>query len=89
MYETLDLTPPAQTRGQMADNPPQSWLGKVWHFLVDALTPRYEPMIRLMTDRAGNTWWLVHDPISGKTRCMNSEHEVRIWLDRDRLHRPH
>lgn len=89
IYETLDLALPALPTCQVPQKRPKSLLSKLWQFLIDALTPQYEPIIRLTTDRVGNTWWLIHDPISGKTKCMNSENEVLIWLDHDRFQRPH
>jgi hypothetical protein len=42
---------------------------------------RVEPEIKQKCDRAGNKYWRVYDPISGSYCYLNSEQEVRVWLD--------
>jgi hypothetical protein len=42
---------------------------------------RVEPQIMQKSDRFGNKYWQVYDPISGSYCSLNSEQEVRLWLD--------
>lgn len=60
-----------------------SWLARLRQFLVNALMQRNEPKIWQKRDRAGNTWWYVHNPVIGRTVCLASEEEVRIWLEQN------
>jgi hypothetical protein len=47
----------------------------------DLAKSRVEPHIVQKCDRSGNTYWRVYDPISGSHCSLNSEQEVRSWLD--------
>lgn len=40
-----------------------------------------DPKIRERHDRQGNVWFDVYDPVSGRSALLNSEAEVRAWLD--------
>jgi hypothetical protein len=42
---------------------------------------RVEPRVKQKCDRNGNRYWRVYDPISGSHCSLNSEQEVRAWLD--------
>jgi hypothetical protein len=42
---------------------------------------RVEPQIVQKCDRSGNVYWQIYDPISGFHCSLNSEQEVREWLD--------
>jgi hypothetical protein len=42
---------------------------------------RAEPQIKQKSDRFGNIYWRVYDPISDSHCSFNSEQEVRLWLD--------
>ncbi len=58
----------------------------LWTFLNQPLfvpqLPGYpEPHIWYGPDRAGHNWWHVYDPKSGQTIELETEEEVRIWLE--------
>jgi hypothetical protein len=75
------LDPPAETPSTQLAAP--SWLGRIWSFVVDTLKKSSELQIREMTDRAGNTWWNVYDPTTGRSAWLDSEDEVRIWIEKN------
>lgn len=58
-----------------------SGLSKLGKQLVIALTREPEPKIWQKTDRLGNTFWRVYDPLSGHSAILGSEAEVRSWLE--------
>ncbi len=57
-----------------------SWLA---HFcsLVKTLSQERELKAWQKTDRRGNTYWNVYNPVTDKTAQFASEAEVRIWLE--------
>jgi hypothetical protein len=60
----------------------QTWFG---HSLFDCrISQSPEPEVWQTTDRSGNLWWHVYDPLTGQTADLESEEAVQIWLD-DRL----
>jgi hypothetical protein len=40
-----------------------------------------EPQIWAKTDRYGNTYWHTYDPVSGRSVSLDSEAEMRAWLE--------
>lgn len=50
------------------------------HFLV-ALAGSSEPRIMQKNDAEGNMFWMVYDPIDGRSAQLYSALEVRQWLD--------
>ncbi len=44
-----------------------------------------EPEIQQTLDGSGQKWWKVYDPMTGQTAYLESESDVRIWLE-DRLY---
>lgn len=56
------------------------WLGKVWQVLVMLMTKESE--IRIWQSyRAGNTWWHIYNPASGKSASLLSEEELIDWIE--------
>ncbi|NEQ22318.1 MAG: hypothetical protein F6K28_24635 [Microcoleus sp. SIO2G3] len=49
--------------------------------IVTSLTKDPEPRIGTVKDSYGRTLWCVYDPITGHSARLNSETEVRIWLE--------
>lgn len=49
--------------------------------LID-FDPNYEPKISERKDRYGNTYFRIYDPINDRFIYLNSEEEVRYWLDK-------
>jgi len=33
------------------------------------------------SDRTGNAYFEIYDPVTGKSNCFGSEQEIRAWLD--------
>lgn len=48
---------------------------------VQFLIGSSSPTIRQRRDRTGKQYFLVQDPVSGKSRRFSSEQDVREWLD--------
>ena len=48
---------------------------------ISFLTNGDEPRIWTTTDRNGNTAWNAYDPVSDRTTSLNSESEMRIWIE--------
>ena len=42
---------------------------------------RTEPQIVQKSDRHGNSYWQVYDPVSASRCSFGSEQEVKAWLD--------
>jgi hypothetical protein len=61
----------------------RSFLNGVW--FEDTSPGWQEPKIWQSLGRDGNLWWHVYDPQTGRTADLESEEEVRIWLE-GRLH---
>ena len=57
-----------------------SWLAH-FYSLVKALSQEHEVKAWEKTDRRGNTYWNVYNPVTDKTVQFGSEAEVRIWLE--------
>ncbi|HEY9649105.1 MAG TPA: hypothetical protein V6C95_00470 [Coleofasciculaceae cyanobacterium] len=50
--------------------------------LIDFLKLSNEPRIWKTTDRQGNTVWRVYDPVSDRAVSLESEDEIRSWLEK-------
>ncbi len=60
--------------------------GELWSLLNRPLgfgqqSSQVEPEIRQTLDQTGQTWWKVYDPRTGQTVFLESEAEVRVWLE--------
>jgi hypothetical protein len=56
-------------------------LRHLWNGFVNAISRNLEPEITEKHDRLGHTYFQVYDPANHKTSTLNSEQEVRAWLD--------
>ncbi|PSB18671.1 hypothetical protein C7B65_14180 [Phormidesmis priestleyi ULC007] len=56
-------------------------LRHLWNDLSNVLVNRLEPRIIEKHDRCGQSYYEVYDPTSQKFSSLNSEKEVRAWLD--------
>jgi hypothetical protein len=57
---------------------------RIWQGLqtvMRAIAGSDEPQIRQLRDRNGQSVWRSYDPITGQTAYLNSEAEVRSWLE--------
>ncbi len=57
-------------------------LRHLWNDLSNVFANRLEPRITERHDRFGQSHYEVYDPTSQKCSSLNSEEEVRAWLDR-------
>jgi hypothetical protein len=48
----------------------------------------HEVQIWQVSDRAGNLYWRVYDPVTGASTSFNSASEVRIWLEQRYYQQP-
>ena len=60
-----------------------SRLQRVWQFITDSLSHPSELEVRETYDRSGNLWWYVYDPKTGRSAWLDSEDEVRIWIEKN------
>lgn len=58
-----------------------SGFNQFWQHLVTSLAQGQEPRIWQHTDRAGKIWWHGYDPHTERSICVDSEAEMRIWLE--------
>ena len=56
-------------------------LGRLFSSVLIALSDDMEPRIKQRRDRSGEAFWQVYDPLTGKSARLNSELEVRFWLE--------
>ena len=54
----------------------------LWERLLTLFSGRKEPKIWRKRDRAGNWYFRVFDPITGATSAVESEQELRVWLEK-------
>ncbi|KAM3095173.1 hypothetical protein ACKFKF_25595 [Phormidesmis sp. 146-12] len=54
---------------------------QVFHGLMNAMTTSLEPRITEKRDRCGNTYYQIYNPTNQTSSTLNSEAEVRAWLD--------
>ncbi|HEY9728441.1 MAG TPA: hypothetical protein V6D50_18490 [Chroococcales cyanobacterium] len=58
-----------------------SVLNQFWQHLVKSIVQGQEPRIWQHTDRTGKIWWHGYDPHTERSICVDSEAEMRIWLE--------
>jgi hypothetical protein len=72
------------------ENSARSWQKSVkrpslkgfWESLISRFVFGSEPRIDRMRDRNGNLYFHVYDPTTRQSRVFDSEHELRVWLDK-------
>lgn len=53
----------------------------IWRRLFRALITSNELQVWRKIDRHGHTYWQAHDPTTGKSTCLGSEAEMRVWIE--------
>ena len=59
----------------------QQIFNQVGRKVLDWLSNPPGPRIWQTKDRTGHISWHIYDPTTARSRCLNSEQEVRMWLD--------
>ena len=54
--------------------------------LIQALTRSHELQVWRKIDRNGNAYWQAFDPKTRKSTSLNSEAEMRIWIEQRYYH---
>ncbi|MBD1995809.1 hypothetical protein H6G00_04105 [Leptolyngbya sp. FACHB-541] len=49
--------------------------------LIQLIVGTHEVQIWQVSDRAGNVYWRVYDPVTKDSTSFGSSSEVRIWLE--------
>ncbi|MBD2069335.1 hypothetical protein H6F93_17720 [Leptolyngbya sp. FACHB-671] len=49
--------------------------------LIQLISGTHEVQIWQVSDRAGNVYWRVYDPVTKDSTSFGSSSEVRIWLE--------
>ena len=83
------LDSPRQQKDEIAQKPSvkTSWLKRIWQgfvkgFILDRFSEKSsEPKIWQKRNRFGETFFQVYDPATDRYIYLNSEKEVRVWLD--------
>jgi hypothetical protein len=88
LYAQLELISPDMLESAQRRSPSSfipNWVTRAAHRLgrtLSALNPgSVEPQIRKRSDRQGNLWFDVYDPIAQQHYCFDSETAVRVWID--------
>lgn len=58
-----------------------NWLNHTVKAIAHALMGAADPFIWQMTDRNGNTWWIIDDSLTGSRFHALSEEEVCAWIE--------
>ncbi len=59
----------------------------VYNFWSNTINNSREIRVWQKSDRQGNIYWLVFDPVTGYYSSFSDEREVRIWIE-ERYYRP-
>lgn len=57
------------------------WLHQIRNLAVNALVKQDEPRIYVISTQSGRTYWKIHDPVTNRLIYLDSEQDVRVWLD--------
>ncbi|MBD0269071.1 MAG: hypothetical protein ICV77_12355 [Cyanobacteria bacterium Co-bin8] len=60
-------------------------LRQSWSNLQTVLANQSQLQVKQVQDEAGQPWWYVFDPRTGKTLYAESENEVVFWIEENRL----
>lgn len=77
-YKLEEITEPVSS---FNSNRFKSWLAQVGHSIIRYLTTQDEPRIWQSKNWFGHSWWNVYLPKTEQRVRLNSEAEVRIWLE--------
>lgn len=84
-YKELELISdePKRAAYPVQPYPKKSWLQALWQIFDVALFRNLESRVWQSIDRqTGQVCWHLYDPDTGRTSQLNSEAEVRQWLEK-------
>jgi hypothetical protein len=61
-------------------------LQRIFQDVIHALTRGHELQVWQKKDRNGNAYWQAFDPKTRKSTSLNSEAEMRIWIEQRYYH---
>ncbi|MCL1467774.1 hypothetical protein [Argonema galeatum] len=61
--------------------PNLSFLNKFWLRLVKAMMSGKDLRVWQKSDRSGNKEWHAYDPATGRSTCVASDAEMRMWIE--------
>jgi len=82
-YKELELiaNDHVQMPKSLAQCPALPWFKRLWNAFDAALFRSLEPRVWQTVDaQTGQSCWHFYDPDTGKTSQLNSEAELRLWL---------
>lgn len=56
-------------------------LKKIVQRLTEILIGSNELQIEQTYDRFGNNWWHIYDPVTGRHAAVDSEEQLRTWIE--------
>ena len=65
------------------------WLNQTIRAIAHVLIGNSDPCIWQKSDRDGNTWWMIDNPLIGTRFHTLSEEEVRTWIEQHDCIQPH
>jgi hypothetical protein len=80
-YKELELIPDSFEEQVSKQSRSTSWATKAWKAITAFMTQGHDPKICQITDRDGQTWWNIYDPVTGQFTCLDSEEAVRVWIE--------
>lgn len=64
-------------------------IGKtVLQYLIDAIAPSHELRICQTTNQQGDLIWRVYDPITNRSISIDSEYDLRVWIEQRYYSKP-
>lgn len=57
-------------------------INKILQLLTKAFLGSNELRVWQTYDRYGNNWWHAYDPLTGRCNCVESEAEMRVWIEK-------
>jgi len=58
-----------------------TFINNICERIVTAIAHANELQVWQTRDRFGNTSWHAYDPATGSSTCLNSEAEMRMWIE--------
>jgi len=58
-----------------------SALRRAWQQLIESFVGSNELRIWQTYDCFGNNWWHAYDPVTGRYTSVDSEAEMRVWIE--------
>lgn len=75
----------SDSRYQVTKIKVSSFILRIWQYLLIFFTKSQELVVRQHSNRLGNTWWSVYDPITSKSIVFGSEAEILMWIEKRHL----